>query len=263
MIKREAHIFLTAVMFYTRVPCPRWVDHNAEYITRATRYLPLIGCLVGLAYAASIALLLNIFSPVTSILLSIVVSVLITGAFHEDGFADVCDGFGGGWTRDKILSIMKDSRVGSYGVIGLILLLGIKVTITTDLLSSLRNIQVFILAIVTSHTVSRLAPVFVIYFLRYARDESEESKAKPVAVGIKRSDVVFASVPAIVPLALFVSQTTLFMLITLVVVALTTTYLARYFRKWIGGYTGDCLGTIQQVTEVTFLLTSYVVWRFI
>jgi len=125
MIKREIHIFLTSIMFYTRIPCPRWVDHSPDYLNQATRYFPLVGWIVGGVYAGSIVVLTMFFSPLISIILGLAISVLMTGAFHEDGFTDMCDGFGGGWTREKILLIMKDSRVGTFGLVGLGLLLAL------------------------------------------------------------------------------------------------------------------------------------------
>ncbi len=124
--KTEIQVFFTALMFYTRIPCPKWVNHDPELLNKATRYFPLIGWIVGgfcalVFYGASFYL-----SKEVSLILSFIVSILITGAFHEDGFADVCDGFGGGWTKEKILDIMKDSRVGAYGVIGIICLFLLK-----------------------------------------------------------------------------------------------------------------------------------------
>jgi adenosylcobinamide-GDP ribazoletransferase len=125
-MKKELRVFFTALMFYTRIPCPKWVDHDDDYINQATRYFPFIGWIVGVIcflflYGASLLL------PVpVAVVISMLAGVFITGAFHEDGFADVCDGFGGGWTKEKILLIMKDSRVGAYGVIGLVVLLLLK-----------------------------------------------------------------------------------------------------------------------------------------
>lgn len=125
-MKEQFKVFLTAVMFYTRIPCPTWVDHSAEYINKSTRYFPLIGWIVGGFFGVSLFVLNIFFDLQIALVLAIVFSVLLTGAFHEDGFADVCDGFGGGWTKDKILTIMKDSSIGVYGAIGLIGILATK-----------------------------------------------------------------------------------------------------------------------------------------
>src|SRR4051812_43461768 len=131
-MKKELHIFFTALMFYTRIPCPKNIDHNPDYLNKATRYFPLIGWIVGsisfLAFYVS-SLFLSIES---AIILAIIASILTTGAFHEDGFADVCDGFGGGWTKEKILLIMKDSAIGAYGAIGLVLLFLLKFKLLSE-----------------------------------------------------------------------------------------------------------------------------------
>jgi adenosylcobinamide-GDP ribazoletransferase len=263
MIKQEIHIFLTAVMFYSRIPCPSWVDHNPTYISRSTKYLPVIGWIVGVVYACAILIFLKVFSPLISLFGALAVSVLLTGAFHEDGFADVCDGFGGGWTKEKILGIMKDSRVGTYGVVGLFLLLGTKIFITLDLLSALDNELTFALTIISSHTLSRMTAISVIFFQSYARDETDQSKAKPVATGVNKSDFMLALLFSALPFSFLILYTDLWYLLIIIVLLAMTSYLMRYFKKWIGGYTGDCLGATQQVNEVIFLLTTYAVWKFI
>ena len=126
-MKREIHVFFTALMFYTRIPCPKWVDHDPEFLNQSIRYFPLIGWIVGIISGLFLYLPGTYFSIPVAIILSLIISVLITGAFHEDGFADTCDAFGGGWTKKKILEIMKDSRLGTYGVIGLLLLISLKI----------------------------------------------------------------------------------------------------------------------------------------
>lgn len=263
MIKREIHIFLTAIMFYTRIPCPAWVGHNPAYISASTRYFPVIGWIVGGVYAGVIILLSYLLSVNVSVVAGIIVSILLTGAFHEDGFADVCDGFGGGWSKDKILAIMKDSRLGTYGVTGLVLILVLKVFVTVDLLTSVGNKLTFMLLIVTSHTASRMMTIIVIFLEPYAKDEKEESKAKPVASGISLKSTAVACLFTLLPLGLFVAQTGLIYAVVVLPMILLTIYLMIYFEKWLGGYTGDCLGAVQQMNEVVFLLSVSVVWTFI
>ena len=125
-MKKELHIFFTTLMFYTRIPCPKNIDHNPEYLNKATRYFPIVGWIVGGISFAVYYLSSIVFSQEIAIILSMIGGILTTGAFHEDGFADVCDGFGGGWTKEKILMIMKDSAIGAYGAIGLVLLFLLK-----------------------------------------------------------------------------------------------------------------------------------------
>ena len=106
-MKKQVHIFFNALSFFTRIPSPNWVDFSEENRQRSIIYFSLIGILVGLIGALIFYGALQILPLSIAILLSIVSTTYITGAFHEDGFADVCDGFGGGWTKEKILVIMK------------------------------------------------------------------------------------------------------------------------------------------------------------
>jgi len=125
-VKEQINLFLTAVMFYSRIPVPRSLGFSNERLNRATRYFPLIGWIVG-GIGALVFYGLNWILPVeVAVFLSMMATIFATGAFHEDGFADFCDGFGGGYTREKIFTIMKDSRIGTYGTVGLIGMLGTK-----------------------------------------------------------------------------------------------------------------------------------------
>src|SRR6187402_838017 len=165
-MKKQLHIFFTALMFYTRIPCPKNIDHNPDYLNKASRYFPLIGWIVGgisffVYYLSSV-----LFSNEIAVILSIIAGILLTGAFHEDGFADVCDGFGGGWTKQKILTIMKDSAIGAYGAIGLVLLFLLKFQVLYNLVSLPQtcNLQPAIcnlLLFISAHSVSRLSAISI------------------------------------------------------------------------------------------------------
>jgi adenosylcobinamide-GDP ribazoletransferase len=204
------------------------------------------------------------------ILAAMITGLLVTGAFHEDGFADVCDGFGGGWTREKILVIMKDSRIGAYGAIGLISLLATRFLVLRELpsftpalnhpgSSVFYNYRYFIGALIAAHSLSRLMPILVIQGSVYAADP-DLSKAKPMVNNrLSVPALVIAMVLASLP---FIFLPPAFLLVILP--ALYTTWeMARYFIKWIGGYTGDCLGAIQQVTEIVIYLGFVIVWRYL
>ena len=194
-MKHEIRIFLTALVFYTRLPLAGQVGHHPYYLSQATRYLPVVGWLVG-ALAAVVFLAAGfLFSVSLGLIFSMMATILATGAFHEDGFADVCDGFGGGWTREGILEIMKDSRLGTYGVVGLILLLA----------TALALIPLLALALLAARPLL-LTVLLPLYLLRW--------------------------------------------------------YLGRFFSRWIGGYTGDCLGATQQLSEVLIYLTMIGLWKF-
>ncbi|GAA0891265.1 adenosylcobinamide-GDP ribazoletransferase [Fulvivirga kasyanovii] len=257
-MKHEVRLFFTALMFYTRIPCPKWVDHSAEYLNQCTKYFPLIGWLVGSASALVLWLAMFIFPVSVAVILSMVTGILITGAFHEDGFADVCDGFGGGWTKSKILAIMKDSLIGAYGVTGLVLILLMKFSLVSVIAQQVHTGLLFGI-LIAAHTVSRLAPVFIIYFGEYSREDAS-SKVKPVAKKLSAINFVVAIVIGLLPMIWL--QSPWYWLI-LFPVLLATWFLYRYFYKWIEGYTGDCLGATQQVTEIIFYLSMFVLWKFI
>ncbi|WP_316751143.1 adenosylcobinamide-GDP ribazoletransferase [Pedobacter gandavensis] len=263
-MKNEIRIFFTAMMFYTQLPCPKWVDHNPEHLNKSTRYFPLIGWLVGglsfLAYWISNFL----FGADIAVILSLAAGVYITGSFHEDGFADVFDGFGGGWTKSRILDIMKDSRLGTYGVVALIFLFGLKYLALHQLvLLNLPTAPPYILLLffVTYHALARLTAIQITFTSKYSR-EDESSKSKPIAKAYSYKEVIGAYVFGLAPLLVLV---TLYWQAIFVLLPLFLLYVIsqRYFNKWLDGYTGDCLGAVEQFAEVITLLTFLVIWKFL
>ena len=256
-MKQELRIFFTAIMFYTRIPCPIWVDHSQEYLNKATRYFPLIGWIVGAVNVLIIYVCSFIFPTSICVIMALVASVLITGAFHEDGYADLCDGFGGGWTKPQILEIMKDSRVGTYAVVGLILLMFLKVFTLITLLEI--EFLFCLKSIVFAHVLSRWSVTIIIYTHNYSRTDSE-SKVKPIAKKLTLTNFIVASFWVIPCLFLFQSW---LILLAIPIVYTMKVYLASYFQKWIEGYTGDCLGATQQINEIVTLLFCLAIWKFI
>lgn len=257
MLKKEYRYLLTAIMFYTRIPCPQWIDHNPDDLNKATRYFPFIGWIVGSISFLAFWVFDLLFNSDIAILLSMITGIFITGAFHEDGFADVCDGFGGGWTKEKILAIMKDSRSGAYGVVGICCILLLKFLCLQAIHTANENLFPFVL--IAAHAASRLCAVLLMTISTYVR-ENEDAKAKPLAKSISASELLPAMCFGLIPLLLFQD------IITVVVMLLPlvgTLYLRWYYHKWIGGYTGDCLGALQQVTEILFYLSIIILWQFI
>ena len=254
MIKRQIHYFLTAVLFFTRIPCPKWVNHSPEILNKSSRYFSLVGIVVGsitaLAYFASA----YIFSTDIAILISMISSIWITGAFHEDGFADVCDGFGGGWTKEKILIIMKDSRLGTFGVSGLVFILAIKFLA----LYHLQNLSVdLILVIISGHSISRFIATVLLYTHEYVRD-IDSSKIKPTTKQMSGKSLLISAIFGIVPLFFFQKPMIFLVLLPLLLIYL---YMGHFFKKWIGGQTGDCAGALQQVAEIVFYLSLLALWK--
>ena len=259
-MKNELKIFFTALMFFTRIPCPLWVGYSDEKLEKSTKYFPLIGMIVG-TIAAIVYYILQLFLPVSiSIVLSMSAGILTTGAFHEDGLADVCDGFGGGWTREKILEIMKDSRIGTYGVVGLVLVLLSKYLLSVEL-SQISGLY-FMSVILLGHTLSRLNATTVILVYQYARDDAT-SKTKPLAKELTLANYMVAFFIGIVPLIIISFIWSFYISFIILPLILLMVYLGRYFKKWIGGFTGDCLGTVQQLSEILIYVYMVSIWIFI
>lgn len=244
-MKKQFHLILTAIMFYTRIPVPATLEYSPERLNRATRYLPFIGWIVGGIGAAVFYGLVQVLPLPVSVFLSMLGTILLTGAFHEDGFADFCDGFGGGYTREKILTIMKDSRIGTYGSVGLLGMLGTKFL-------SMESLPAYLIpfTLIAGHAFSRLMPVLIIFTSHYSR-EDELSKSKPVGKKGHNSDLLIATVFALLPLALFPWQ---FVALVVPAALLVSFLFKRYTERKVGGYTGDCLGALQQLVEVLFYL---------
>ncbi|MEM9830307.1 MAG: adenosylcobinamide-GDP ribazoletransferase [Bacteroidota bacterium] len=261
-MREELKIFFAAVMFYTRIPCPSWVDHRPEYINKSIRYFPLIGWIIGILSGVGLVVGNWLISPFFAAIFCIVISVWLTGAFHEDGFADVCDGFGGGWTKEQILRIMKDSRVGTYAVVGLILLLTLKVALLTEIIRQQEWIYI-ILVVVNGHTLSRLMAATVIFTHQYVR-EDEQSKARPFAKAYSKINIILALLFGLIPTAVIVTLTNqLGWCLVPMLLYLVKVYLSNLFQRKIGGYTGDCLGATQQIVEVAYYIMVVLLWKFI
>ena len=263
-MKKELHIFFTALMFYTRIPCPKNITHHPDYLNKASRYFPLIGWIVGGISFIVFYLSAFLFSNEIAVVLSMIAGILVTGAFHEDGFADVCDGFGGGWTKEKILLIMKDSAIGAYGAIGVVLLFLLKFQSLVQLTDKAQIPDSgfgILLLFITAHALSRLAAISIVFTHEYSREDAT-SKSKPIAQNFTYKEVVGAFFFGLLPLfvlSIFCWQ----ILLAVIPVFVFRYFLARYFQKWIGGYTGDCLGATQQVCEVVFYLSAIALWKFI
>ena len=262
-MKRELELFWIALMFYTRIPIPFKIEYTDDKLNKATRYFPLIGYVVGLLSFITYFLLQFFLPSELSVIGSLVVGILTTGAFHEDGLADFFDGFGGGWTKDKILDIMKDSRVGTYGMVATIIQLAIKYYGLIFLIPIFR--QFGILAVITLfvgyHSFARLAAISLSFVLDYVRDD-EKSKAKPIAKKQTLTELFWVCIFGLFPFLLICSYSCYF-LFSLLPILLVLLYFKNFLYKWIGGYTGDCLGAVEQICEAIFLLSLLAIWNYI
>jgi adenosylcobinamide-GDP ribazoletransferase len=261
-MRKQLTLFFTALQFYTRFPAPGWLQYHPENLSLAVRYLPLVGWLVGLVTGITWLVFTFLTNSSTGLLFAMIGSVLTTGAFHEDGFTNVCNGFGGGWTKVKILEIMKDSRVGTYGTVGLIMILALKFSLLLHFSVLVKSdFIILVLLLSGAHAISRFMSVLVISTQPYAR-ETQDSKAKPEAADVATfiTAGVFGLIPVLV-LSFYINQPLILLSVCLLV--LVTFFLSRYFKKWIGGYTGDCLGAVQQICEVVFYVFMAGLWKFV
>lgn len=255
-MRYQLELFFTALGFFTRLPVPAWVPWSPERLNHAARYFPLVGWIVGGIAAASWLAFAQLFPPTVAVLLSMAVTIRATGAFHEDGWADACDGLGGGWDKSQALAIMKDSRIGSYGTIGLVLMLLAKAAALVELAAA--GAAAVAVALVAAHPLSRLASTSLIHTLEYVR-EDESSKAKPLARRLSATELAIATAFGLLPLALLAPQEAAAALIATTVV---TGWAARYFVRRLGGYTGDLLGATQQASELAIYLGLLAAWNF-
>lgn len=255
-IRRERDRLLVALAYFTRVPIPAWVGWSPDHLARASRYFPLVGLGVGIANAVVLWLAVQAFPAVVAVLLSMGFSLMLTGAFHEDGLADTADGLGGGYTPERVLEIMKDSRIGTFGSAALLLSLALKAALLTALTE--HATQMAMIALCLAHTASRWLPVELMRWLPYVSD-AVHARAKPVAEGITAVD---ASVARLTALAVGVwvlwtgVQPVSVLLLGLAGLLALAVVIRGYLRQRIGGYTGDTLGAAQQLAE----LLLYLVW---
>jgi adenosylcobinamide-GDP ribazoletransferase len=283
-LKYQLILFRTALMFLTRIPVGKNLPYSTTHLQSAARYFSWVGFLVGLIGALVLVIVNLYFSSALSIAFSMLATIILTGAFHEDGLADCCDAFGGGWTKEKILTIMKDSRLGTYGVIGLIASLSVKYLLLNELCAAF-HFPFVGLILIAAHSSSRFFAVSIMQTYSYVQD-IDLSKSKPLADRkLNFKEMIVLLIGTIIPLLLlyigiapnwlnpsgysihFTYSTLylfpLFIVIIILPACIIRYFAGRFFNKWIGGYTGDCLGTTQQLTEIAFYIGCLLLWRFI
>ncbi len=267
----ELRLFLIALQFFTRVPVPAWVGFQPEWLNQSARYFPLVGACVGAVGAGVLWAASAVWPPAVAVGLSMVATMLATGGFHEDGLADTFDALGGAVSRERALEIMKDSRIGSYGALALVMLLGLKaaalialVSMSSLMFTSALAVPLALPTLLFAHTASRAAATTLIFALPYAGDVAH-AKAKPLAQRISAGGLVVAWVSTLVvgvliaaccglPLAWFVAG--------VAAAALGCAACGAWLQHRLGGSTGDGLGATQQITELLMLLAALAWARF-
>lgn len=247
MIRR----FLIAVQFLTRLPIPVALNSSETDIGKAAAFFPLVGVIVGGGAALVFVSLQKVLPLSPSVLCAIIFAAVLTNAFHEDGLADAFDGFGGGWSKDRVLEIMRDSRIGTYGTLALVFLIFGKFTF----LSALPQGQIWRWLII-GHTASRWTILPMCIALPYARAEGQ---GKLVSKQVGVLELVTGTV-TLCAVLLFLPWRAV--LVALLVTGLVTLLSGLYFRARIQGMTGDCLGATNQMAEVSLYLTALILLRF-
>lgn len=242
-----------AFTFLTRLPLGRLAAHDPADLPASAFYFPVVGVVVGLIGATVYTLAARLWSAPLALLLSMCATVLVTGAFHEDALADAFDGFGGGWTRDQVLAIMKDSRVGSYALVGVALTLAVKFAALLALTE--RGPAEIARVLVCGHAIGRWSSLLLIRRYPYVRptaDGERASAGRPFVAGVSTRVLIAATIltGAIAGSALGMRS------IAAAAVAVAVTLAAGwYFARRIGGITGDALGAANQIVEVCVYLT--------
>jgi adenosylcobinamide-GDP ribazoletransferase len=246
----ELRLALLAVQFLTRVPVPAWVGYRDEWLHQCARHFPLVGLCVGAVAALVLLVAAALWPWPLAVLLSMAATLVLTGAFHEDGLADTYDALGGVVSREKALLIMKDSRLGTYGTVALVMMLALKAASLFALGAQA------VAALLLAHSVSRALPVVLIRWLPYAGD-ADAAKAKPLSTRVSMGGVAVAVLWVMAVAAGSIGSRGLdvaAVLASLLAAAAVALLMARWLRLRLGGFTGDTLGATQQLGELAIYL---------
>ncbi|MDO5692647.1 MAG: adenosylcobinamide-GDP ribazoletransferase [Pseudomonadota bacterium] len=259
--------FLLALQFFTRIPVTgrlaAWVGYSPAMLQASSAHFPGVGWVVGggaaVAMAAALALLPHgPLGALVAALLATAATAWLTGTFHEDGLADTADGLGGGQTRERVLEIMKDSRIGSYGTVTLLLALGLKVALLA--LIAQRGAWAAVVALLSAHALSRLAPLVVMRSLPYVSDAAR-AKSKPMAEGVTGMGFRIGCAWCVPALALiWQAQGPLALGVALLLWGAVLAWMLRLLGRRLQGFTGDTLGATQQVCELALYLGLALAW---
>ena len=276
--------YLLALQFFSRIPVTGrladWVGFSAAMLRASAAHFPGVGWLVGGVVAAFTWIVLALLptsplAPLVAAVLGTVLSVLMTGAFHEDGLADVADGLGGTQDRQRALEIMKDSRVGAFGAIAVVLALLAKVALLA-LLGAMAS-PLLCIALFMAHVLSRTWPLLSIWLLPHVGDAAA-SKSKPLADQISPKSLLTGFLWCFMAVALvFIACSASIFIVPGVVwqglalwlaagflaSGLAWAWMTHWFSSRLQGFTGDCLGAIQQVCELAFYLGLALAWRLL
>ena len=239
---------LAALIFFTQLPFWRLRDVPGECFKHVVPYWPLVGWLTGGLMAASLWLCAQVMPLAAAWIVALTVRLFVTGCLHEDGLADFFDGFGGGTTRERTLAIMKDSHIGTYGVIGLIIYFLLMMQM------SCLSLPLLCTLLVCGDCWAKCCASQVINALPYARKE-EESKAKVVYNRMSHREFVINLASGLLPACLWLPHRLWWACLGSLLVLLL---LLHIMKRRLQGYTGDCCGATFLLCELTFYLCSLI-----
>jgi adenosylcobinamide-GDP ribazoletransferase len=242
----QLELFLLSLSFFTRIPVPASVPYSTERMNQSGRYFSLVGLLLGLICYGVYSLCVLVLPEHLSILLMMGCSLLLTGAFHEDGLTDMADGIGGGMTAERRLAIMKDSRIDIYGAAALIMALLVKYSVLSSLAMHVSMLQILLVG----YGLSRAVAASLIYDMPYVSD-IHTSKSKPLANRQTTRELGVLLFFGIIPC---IGLDFSILLIIGSVSCLLRFALKQWLLRRIGGFSGDCLGGVQQITELAIYL---------
>jgi adenosylcobinamide-GDP ribazoletransferase len=241
--RHQFTVLRVGLLFLTRFPVGSLPAFRAEWVAQSMIYFPLIGAMVGATSAGVAWLLIGHVSSWLAMLAALLTSVLVTGGLHEDALADAADGLVGGHTAEQRIEIMKDSRVGSYGVLALWFSLTTKLVCLHEL--AMHDLFRLLALLVVAPTLARISSVGLMYALPYVQSE----RSKGGAFGRAGLSVLFVNLALGVVIAVGFLGSWLGMTCFAVLI-LSTVALGFYFHSKIGGISGDCLGAATQIVEL-------------
>ncbi|WP_438438389.1 adenosylcobinamide-GDP ribazoletransferase [Hydrogenophilus thermoluteolus] len=259
-LHREWRRFALALRYFTRLPCPSAGRYRAAHVPRTLPYFPWVGLIVGGLSAGAYLVASTLFASASlAALCALATHLIVTGAFHEDGLADTVDGFGGGYDTIRVLAIMKDSRVGTFGAVALWLALTLQWQALT-LLGSAHGVFAVCSALVAAHAAARFIVLIPMTRLPYLRS-ADGSKAYPFAAAkLTRGEWAKAGLAIVLPLAALPLAVASGMIAG---IGLGAGYWIWRTDKRLGGFTGDVLGAIESTAFTTGLLGILCAWNSI
>ena len=247
-LRREVGRYFAAQQFLTRLPVPGWTPYEERELAASLKWFSVVGVVVGGSVGAVTVALRHTITPTFAAIVAVGFGAILTGAFHEDGFADTCDAFGG-YTVERRREIMRDSRVGTFGALSLIVLFAAKVSALSTVAATESSWRVVGVAL-CAHTASRAATVLAVRLIPPVDDPT----SKTAAYQTTWTGVVFALVVPAVPVAVLVLRWDATLAAGAIILVIEGS--RWFFRPFSGGVTGDGLGAVNQVAEVIVLAVS-------